>query len=252
MAATLPVLTFHAIDNRPSVIAFPTRLFDTGVRRLFDSGFRTLRLGEAADCVRDGVPFPDRALAISFDDGYRSVYREAFPVLQQYGMSATVFLTVGDPDDAGTGARLPAMEGREMLAWNEIQEMHRWGIDFGAHTLTHPDLTRLPRARAEAEICTSKATIEDALGAEVTSFAYPFGRSDSDTREIVRRNFACAWSDKLDLLNGRSDLYALERVDAYYLRSERLFALMPTRLFPAYLRGRGILRDIRRAAGRPV
>jgi len=215
--------------------------------RLHENGFRTLSLLDAVDCLRRGMPFPDRAFVITFDDGYQTVYEEAFSVLQRYGMSATVFLTVGDIGTAKPAGRLPPLDGRSMLSWREIQEMQRSGITFGAHTLTHPDLTWLPDDRLEAEVCGSKRVIEDALGAPVACFAYPYGRYDQRSRELVRRHFACACSDKLGLVTPRSDLYALERVDAYYLRTDQLFGLQVTRWFPWYIRARSIPRRIRRA-----
>ncbi len=184
---------------------------------------------------------------ITFDDGYQSVYDEAFPVLQRYGTPATVFLTVGEKWAAQPGVRLPGLEGRSMLSWQEIREMQRSGITFGAHTLTHPDLTRLPAERVESEICESKAIIEDALSAPVTCFAYPFGRYDRQSCEIVRQHFASACSDTLGLVTADSDRYALERVDAYYLRTDRSFDVVLTRLFPWYIRVRSIPRRIRRA-----
>ncbi len=121
------------------------------------------------------------------------------------------------------------------------------GITFGVHTLTHPDLTRLPLDRVETEICGSKTIIEDALSTQVSSFAYPYGRYNRRCRDIVQQYFACACSDKLGLVTTNSDLYALERVDAYYLRTERLFDVMLTRLFPWYILARSIPRRIRRA-----
>ena len=141
-----------------------------------------------------------------------------------------------------------------MLAWQEIRDMRRSGIDFGAHTRTHPDLTRLSLDQVETEICDSKTTIEDALDAEVACFAYPYGRYDRRSREIVRQHFACACSDKLGLIKAHSDLYTLERVDAYYMRTDRSFDLMLTRLFPLYIKTRSIPRRIRRAVlpGRPA
>ena len=93
----------------------------------------------------------------------------------------------------------------------------------------------------------SKAIIEDALSTQVTCFAYPYGRYGNRTREIVRQHFVCACSDKLDLVNGSSDLLALERVDAYYLRTERLFNVMLSRFFPWYIRARSLPRRIRRS-----
>jgi peptidoglycan/xylan/chitin deacetylase (PgdA/CDA1 family) len=134
-----------------------------------------------------------------------------------------------------------------MLSWTEIREMQRWGIVFGAHTLTHPDLTHLPFEQIKAEVCGSKQIIEDTLGAPVQSFAYPFGRYDRRSHAIAQQHFACACSDKLGLMTAGSDPYALERVDAYYLRTSQLFEVMTTRLFPWYVRARKIPRALRRA-----
>jgi peptidoglycan/xylan/chitin deacetylase (PgdA/CDA1 family) len=247
MAPWLPILTFHDIDDHRSVISISPGVFRRGIARLHDRGYRTLSLLEVVDCLGRGALFPERSLVITFDDGYQTVYDEAFPVLQRYGLSATVFLTVGEKGTAGPSDRLPSLEGRSMLTWREIREMHRWGIHFGAHTLTHPDLTRLPFDRVEAEVCDSKAIIEDALGAPVACFAYPYGRYDHRSREIAWQYFACACSDRLGLITAGSDPYALERVDAYYLRSDPLFDVMLTRLFPWYIRARRIPRRIRRA-----
>lgn len=249
MTASLPIFTFHALDEQPSVIAFPPRVFQSGMARLQASRYQALPLPEAVDCVRRGVPFPDRSVVITFDDGYQSVYERAFPVLQRSGMSATVFLTVGAKGRSTikSADRLPSLEGRPMLSWGEIREMQRQGIIFGAHTCTHPDLTRLPPAQIEAEVRDAKAIIEDALGIPITCFAYPYGRYDYRSREIVRRHFASACSDRLGLATASSDLYALERVDAYYFRTEQLFALIVSHLFPWYIRARSIPRRIRRA-----
>jgi peptidoglycan/xylan/chitin deacetylase (PgdA/CDA1 family) len=233
---------FHTIDDRQSAISFPPQVFQRAIGKLHDFGYQTLNLLEAWEGLRQGTEFPKRALVITFDDGYETVYREAFPILQRYGMSATVFLTVGD-QKTGNG-RLPSLEGRSMLSWSEIKEMQRGRMDFGAHTLTHPDLTRLPIERAESEICDSKAIIEDALSAQVDIFAYPFGRYDERCREIVRQNFIVGCSDELGLVRAGSDRYALERVDASYLRRDRLFDIMLTRLFPWYIWARGIPRRI--------
>jgi peptidoglycan/xylan/chitin deacetylase (PgdA/CDA1 family) len=124
--------------------------------------------------------------------------------------------------------------------------MQKCGIEIGAHTLTHADLTRLSDDRVKAEICDSKKVIEDTLGQTVSCFAYPFGRFDSRSREIARQNFDCACSDRLGISTAQSDIYALERVDAYYLRSARAFDLMTGRLFSGYVWSRSIPRRIRR------
>jgi Polysaccharide deacetylase len=246
MARSLPILTFHAVDERRSVISVSPRVFRHGLAMLHRRGFRTLGLLDAAERVRQRLPFPERAFVITFDDGYESVYREAFPVLQDHGMSATVFLTARAIGGGGATGRPSGFEGRPMLSWAEVRAMHRDGITIGAHTLTHPDLTTLAADRVETEVRESRTMIEDALGAPVASFAYPYGRYDQRSRDAARRHFACACSDRLGLVEADSDLYALERVDAYYLRSERMFGVMPSPWFPYYVKACSVPRTLRR------
>ena len=246
MPSYLPILTFHDIDDRPSVISVSPKVFDRSMAKLYANDYQSLSQMEVVDILKRGALFPDRSFGITFDDGYRSVYTKAFSVLQYYGMSATVFLTVEEKNTLSPAARLPSLNGRSMLNWHEIHEMKRWGIEFGAHTCTHPDLTLIPSHHVKTEVCHSKAIIEDILGTPVYCFAYPFGRYNHQVRNIVQETFSCASSDRLGLINKNSDLYALERVDAYYLRTNRLFQIMLTRLFPLYLSALSIPRCFRR------
>jgi peptidoglycan/xylan/chitin deacetylase (PgdA/CDA1 family) len=244
MAIRLPILTFHDIDDRPSVISVTPDVFQLSMRSLTEGGYKTIPLSRIVECIRKAEPFPDRAMGITFDDGYRSVYEKAFPVLREYGMTATVFLTIGSRKNQGLQERLPSLGGREMMGWPEIREMEREGIDFGAHTLTHQDLTRLPSKRVHVEVCDSKSMIEDKLGCAVTAFAYPFGHHDRRVREIVQAHYACACSARLGMATRTSDPFALERVDMYYFRTERLFRIMLTRWFLPYVRLRNIPRQV--------
>ena len=156
VSMSLPILTFHSVDDQGSVISFSPRVFRYGLARLHEKGYRTISLFEAVDCLRQGKPFPIHSFTITFDDGYQTVYDEVFPLLQRYSMSATVFLTVGERRPAKLTGRLPSLNGRSMLNWLEIQEMQRWGISFGAHTLTHKDLTRLPFTRPRPRFAIQK------------------------------------------------------------------------------------------------
>lgn len=246
MTQRLPILTFHTLDNLPSVTSFSPNLFRFGLTNLHENGYRTISLLEAADCLRMKKSFPEKSFVVTFDDGYETVYKVAFPILQDYGMSATIFITIGENGSHQDEEKLPSLEGRSMLNWREIKEMKRWGIEFGAHTLTHPDLTRLPQDRMEMEICDSKKIIENILSAPISCFAYPYGRYNDSVRELVRQHFACASSDQLGFITPSSDLYTLERVDAYYLRTDQLFNLILTRWFPWYIWACGIPRWIRR------
>ncbi len=246
-ASWLPILTFHSLDDEGSVLSYPPRLFEQGLAMLAARGFGTMPLHEVAARVREGAPLPARTVVLTFDDGYRSVYERAFPALRRHGMSATVFLTVGGGGAASGRGRLPPYGGRPMLDWGEIREMAHWGIEFGAHTLTHPDLRGLPAERVQEEIVGSKAIVEDALGRPARCFAYPFGRHDRRSRRVARRHFDCACSDDLGVLTAKSDLHALPRVEMYYFRGRRTLGLLTGGLLPWYLRARDVPRRPRRA-----
>lgn len=247
---SLPILTFHDVDDRQAVITFPPDVFRTGLTALHEKGYRTLDLVEAAFLLRSGETIPEKSLVLTFDDGFRGVYDNAFPTLRRLGMTATVFLSVGGPRASCPEGRLPSLEGRSMLSWEEIREMHGFGVRFGAHTLTHPDLTRVNPDRIDRELGVSKRIIEEELGVPVDSFAYPFGRYDETVRTLVRRYFSCACSDALGLAGRGSDPFALERVDAYYLRTPGLFSLVSSGFFSCYVRARAIPRNIRRSLAR--
>ncbi|HEX7588217.1 MAG TPA: polysaccharide deacetylase family protein [Anaerolineae bacterium] len=206
---------------------------------------QTVSLDQAVEHLKTGKAFTPRTYVMTFDDGYRSVYEEAFPLISDLHLTATIFLSVDR--EGGATERLPSLSGRAMLSWDEIREMARYGITFGAHTLTHPDLRTLVSSRVEEEIVGSKDILEQALGCRVSSFAYPFGRYDATSHAAARAHFACACSDRLGLMGHRSDPYALERVDMYYLRNVKLFGLVQTGLFPWYILIRRIPREIRRA-----
>lgn len=242
-----PILTFHAIDDRRSVISFSPAIFNRAMTKLHAAGYRTLPLLEAAALISRREALPERTFAITFDDGYRSVYDHAVPILRQFGMTATVFLTVGKRRLVDLASRLE-LNARPMLSWREIIEMQDSGITFGAHTLTHPDLAVLHSDKAEEEICQSKAIIEDMLGTPVRSFAYPFGSYSSSTVEIVRRCFDCACSANLGYISGQSDVFTLERLDAYYIHSDRFVDLMLTPIFSPYIEIRAQLRRFKQKA----
>lgn len=136
--------------------------------------------------VSVGLPGDGSDVVITFDDGERSVYEYAFPLLQQYHMRALVFLVVDFIDRRNlwdlsvTGRRVPH------LTWPQIMEMHRGGMEFGSHTMTHRNLTRLGEQQMRYELTESKKIIEDKLGA-CRCVSYPFNRVDPAVRAVAER-----------------------------------------------------------------
>ena len=250
MSGYLPIVTFHAVEESASPIAFPPRRFHDLVRMIHARAHVAISLRRAVEHLAHGAPLPPRTLVLTFDDGYRSVHDEAFPLLRDLGMSATVFLTCGDGDAPST-ERLPDCGGREALSWEEIRRMSEAGIEFGGHTRTHPDLTGLEDAELRAEIAAGAEMIEKETGERVRSFAYPFGRWDARVRREVMRRYDCACTDRLSVARPGHDRFTLPRVDAYYLRSPGLAGLLFSRWLPFYLGVRNVPRSTRRRLSPP-
>jgi peptidoglycan/xylan/chitin deacetylase (PgdA/CDA1 family) len=217
------------------------------MRALHDQGVRAVSLTELLQDSQH-LPTHQKTIAITFDDGFENIYQHAIPVLATYGFTATVFLvsdycgkTNGWPSQPEHIPRLP------LLGWSQIREMSDLGIHFGAHTKTHPDLTRLSEVAARDEIIESKKVIEGHVQQCVDTFAYPYGAYDSTIRDLVRAHFDLACSAALGYVRPGSDPLALERLDMYYLRTEDFFHQLLSWRTDAYLRVRRALRDFRNA-----
>ncbi len=128
---------------------------------------------------------PNKAqLAITFDDGYQSVYRTAFPILQPRGILATVFPVV---DFINRANSWDYQLGRPTyhLSWDELRELVQAGWEVGSHGLTHRRLAQLPLSEIQKEVRESKQRLEDKLGCRVTSFCPPFGSCSAALLEEV-------------------------------------------------------------------
>ncbi len=173
---TVPVLTYHRFgDNCDSPLCMPADVFDRQMRYLKDNGYHTVTPAELIDFLRYRKPLPRKSVWITMDDGYRSTYKVAYPILKQYGFTATMFVYT-----EFVGA------SRLAVTWEQLREMKANGFVVGSHTVTHSDLTK-PRsdesedefiARVRRELGESKKTIDKKLGQNTTVLAYPFGYYD--------------------------------------------------------------------------
>jgi peptidoglycan/xylan/chitin deacetylase (PgdA/CDA1 family) len=148
---------------------------------------------------------PDRApacgFAITFDDGDRSNYRDAFPVLAAHGLRATFFVIAGA---VGDGAH---------VAWSELREMADAGMEIGSHSLTHPFMHRLTPAEVRHEFGRSKALIEDRLGRAVTTASLPRGWEPPGFRELLAEcGYRIFCTSRAGLWTTGSDLLAVPRL----------------------------------------
>ena len=186
----IPVLMYHSIsdqDESGSRAYFRTctapHVFADQMAYLHSSGYCTCSLAQALDQLQSGTHTASKLVVITFDDGYCDFYRQAFPILNRYGLNATVFLPTAYISD-----RPVKFKDRDCLTWAEVRELSNHGMLFGSHTVTHPQLRELSAADINEEIVNSKKTIEEKLGSVVDSFAYPFAfpQTDIEFKKMLR------------------------------------------------------------------
>lgn len=174
--------TVNPVERRYAVS--PQR-FAKHMDMLTEAGFQMSSTRDLEAFVRGDADSLRNPVAITFDDGYTDNYENAWPILRQRGIPAAVFLVTGTM--AGTNDWMAAggYPARPMMTWSQARELSAAGVDLGAHAVTHPRLTHLPTVAARAEIADSKKAIEDAVGVEIDSFAYPYGDANSRVRQLV-------------------------------------------------------------------
>jgi peptidoglycan/xylan/chitin deacetylase (PgdA/CDA1 family) len=232
------ILCYHSVDPSGSVISVSPSEFGAHMDALAASGRPVVPLTEV--CRRPG------SVAITFDDGLRSFYQTAFPILQDHRFPATVFVVSGYAGLWNDWTSQPeGIEKFELMTWNEIAEVSRYGIGIGAHTVTHPRLTELAEADARAEMKSCRDQIQDRIGKRAVTFAYPYGDSNAVSRSLAAEFFDFSCGTALDFLNPFSDKADLPRIDTYYVRNEFLFRRLVQGKGGTYIRARRSLRGLR-------
>jgi peptidoglycan/xylan/chitin deacetylase (PgdA/CDA1 family) len=150
-------------------------------------------------CYAGSGPCPARAVALTFDDGYADAYSTALPLLRERGMVATFYIVSGFVGQPG------------YMSWEEVRALHDAGMEIGAHTITHPDLTILNDADASNQIAGSGQAIKAELGMTVESFSYPAGRFDGRIAALTQ---AAGFTSATTTVPGAAigDPFALARI----------------------------------------
>jgi peptidoglycan/xylan/chitin deacetylase (PgdA/CDA1 family) len=174
-------------ERDPENLCVTPGRFRAQVELLLDAGFRFVTVAELAGRISGGAPPPGLA-ALSFDDGMENNVSVLLPLLREYGIRATVYVATGL-----VGAANPWLAGTRMMTADELRELHRAGLELGAHTVSHADLSALDDAGCRREVRDSRATLQDLTGAPVTTFAYPYCRFGPAAVDAVRdAGFAAA------------------------------------------------------------
>jgi peptidoglycan/xylan/chitin deacetylase (PgdA/CDA1 family) len=184
------VLAYHAVSERwPSQLAISPGRLREQLELLLRRGYVGATF---ADVVRGEVGA--KTVAVTFDDGFRSVHRHALPVLSELGLPATVFVPTG-PMGRVLPMRWPGLyewigtpyeEELAPLTWDELRLMRDAGWEVASHTVSHPRLTRLNDAALASELSESMQHCAREMGRPCESLAYPYGEHDERVRAAAR------------------------------------------------------------------
>lgn len=180
----VPILMYHYVSELPpdadryrEELTLSPDLLREQLAYLWSAGYQTISLLDLHAALLYGDPLPARPIILTFDDGYRDHYTNAFPLLRQFEYTGTFFVITQRADEGH-----PAY-----LTWDQIEAMAAAGMDMQSHSRTHPDLRNRSPAFLIYEILGSIESLEAHTGQPVHAFSYPAGRYDGSTLNIVEQ-----------------------------------------------------------------
>ncbi len=217
----IPILMYHSISDPKEDGVHPyyrvntsRAVFAEHIKYLHANQYKVITLDKVLERLNSNDNNEGKYVAITFDDGFRDFYTGAFPILQQYGFSATVFLPTGlIGDQHGT------FKEKDLLTWGEVCELRKKGVVFGSHTVTHRQLKLLKRDEVEHEIKHAKETLEDKLGERIESFSYPYAFPEHDKDFVAFMHdtlktcgYSVAVTTRIGTSAQRDDPFSLKRI----------------------------------------
>jgi peptidoglycan/xylan/chitin deacetylase (PgdA/CDA1 family) len=220
-----PILLFHKIDDafEWGITTQKIKQFEREISFLFENGYRVVTLEQTEE--------PDnqnKKVILTFDDGYESIYLNAFPILQKYDMFGYVFIPTAYVGKLNLwDANLGNKKFRH-LSWEQIKEMSKHGFLFGSHSVNHPDLTKLSDKYLQYELKVSKDQLEQKLGREVDFLSYPFGKTNPKVcamaKEVgYKKGFTICKtaSQPNDFAIARKPLYLIDSLLSFKIKLEQ-------------------------------
>lgn len=210
------VLTYHRFgDDVRDPFCVDRTTFARQMETLAEAGC-AVSVADLERHLYSGRPLPAGAVLVTIDDGYRSTYTEALPILRDLGIPGVAYIPAGCMDGAGSCHAAAALAPEPRIGWDEAIELAEAGIDIGSHAWSHESLGAMDDDTIRAELERSRALLQKRTGASVTSFAYPFGtRADYDSRSrllLGECGYRTAFTSQHGALAPGSDPLELPRV----------------------------------------
>ena len=176
--------------------------FEAHIKELTSGSLTVLGVPEILSALRNNEALPDRVVAITVDDAFRSVFTEAWPRLRAAGLPLTLFVSTDDVDRK-SGA---------YMTWDQIRELKAAGVTIGNHTASHLHMPRATPAENAEELARSNARFRAELGEAPTLFAYPYGEYGLKMRDLVVENgFTAAFGQQSGVMHKDADQFFLPR-----------------------------------------
>jgi peptidoglycan/xylan/chitin deacetylase (PgdA/CDA1 family) len=177
----LPILMYHYIRTPPSTrtdmlgyrLSVSPQDFQAQMDWLDANHFHPVTFDQVRSYFAGSAPLPPKPVVITFDDGYADLYTTAFPVLQAHGFTAVAYIVSGFVD-----------RGR-YVTHDQVMQMDRAGIEIASHTVDHADMARASSGMATYQLVQSKHWLEGLLGHPVVDFAYPSGKYNPQTIQLL-------------------------------------------------------------------
>lgn len=244
---TALILAYHAVEDGPRPLCIEPELFEAHAAVIAVSGGTAFTVSELAAALR-ADRLPDRAVAITFDDGCASVAERAAPVLAAHGLRATVFCVAGHiggvndwPTQAPWAPPLRLANDRALAA------LAAEGWEIGSHGFEHAPLDRVDPGAARREVVESREHLEQKIGVGVSSFAWPYGsRPGAAAAALLAETYAASCGAGPGVVRAAANAQALPRVDAEYLRDPALLSRALRGSADLYLAARRIAARARR------
>jgi len=215
---TVPILLYHHVTSAldGSRYNIDPAIFDAQMKWLQDNHYTTISVSEVASLILNGGEMPRRPVVITFDDGNIDVYKNAYPILEKCGFTATFYIVDR------------YLNGKDMISSTQVKELIQKGWEIGSHSKYHTDLMS-PGADLETEIRQSKLDMQDRLGITINSFAYPFGSANEQVIDkTIRSGYTSAVGLGEAITHGYYDIFYLNRIEIQADYSmEKFISLLP-------------------------
>ena len=200
------VLNYHKIANEHKSLSVTLDDFEQHMKWLQEYGYTCITPGQLYDFVANGAELPEKPVLITFDDGYKDNYTNAFPIMKKYGMKGTIFVVTGF---------LGVYDN--YLTWDQAKELLDAGFNIESHTYSHKSMTEASDEDISNELVKSRQTIKEKLGIDSDFMAYPTGTYNLHIAELVKEaGYKGAFTIKYDNVSRDSNVYALERVPVFH------------------------------------